>query len=352
MPSRSLIRHDRPMNTGLTVRPAERVVDALVGARLLDPSAREQSLAVIAGVLETSPPATGSGRRRNLPQLVEVVAYLGAALVLAAGALYVVEQWNELGYAAQVTLLAVVSTFLLVAGFVASRVPNGSPGLLDESNDARRRLAGSLLTFGALFAAILVTYVVSHVTTVEFPEVSWPDLAGALTGVVVGAIGYRVAPTAIGMVGTIGGAVMATMTLIDGVDHNEGDAAGLALFLLGAVWLVLAERRWFHESTIARSLGVGVALVGAQVPVMEGTHPWFGYAMTLAVGVVGIWLYLSTTAWPYLAAAVLAVTLVVPEAVSEWSDGSLGAVGGVLVAGVTLLLASFAGYRIRAEATD
>ena len=57
-------------------------------------------------------------------------------------------------------------------------------------------------------------------------------------------------------------------------------------------------------------------------------------------------------AWPYLAGAVVAVTLVVPEAVSDWTDGSLGAVGGVLVAGVTLLVASFAGYRIRAEATD
>ena len=46
------------------------------------------------------------------------------------------------------------------------------------------------------------------------------------------------------------------------------------------------------------------------------------------------------------------MTLLVPEVVADWTGGSLGAVGGVLVAGVTLLLASFAGYRLRAEATD
>ena len=188
--------------------------------------------------------------------------------------------------------------------------------------------------------------------TIEFPEVYWPAVAGAVVGVVVGAIGYRVAPTALGLVGTISGAITATMTLMDGVDQYEGDAAGVALFLLGAVWLGLAEMGWFRESTIARSLGVSVALVGAQVPVMVGDHSWLGYLLTVVVAIVGIAFYLGKVAWPYLAAAVIAVTLVVPEAVSDWTDGSLGAVGGVLVAGITLLLASFAGYRIRAEATD
>jgi hypothetical protein len=86
--------------------------------------------------------------------------------------------------------------------------------------------------------------------------------------------------------------------------------------------------------------------------VIDGSHPWLGYLLTLLVVVGGVALYLGKVAWPYLAAAVIGVTLVVPEAVSDWTDGSLGVVGGVLVAGVTLLLASFAGFRLRDEATD
>jgi len=63
-------------------------------------------------------------------------------------------------------------------------------------------------------------------------------------------------------------------------------------------------------------------------------------------------IYLPKLAWPYLAGAVLAVTLVVPEAVADWTGDSLGAIGAVLVTGITLLLASFAGYRLRAQAID
>jgi hypothetical protein len=330
---------------------ADRITDALIGAHLVDPSSRDASTAVIAGVLDGSA-QPAYAQRRALPQLVEVVAYLGGALVLAAGALFLFEQWGELEYGAQVALLAVVTVILLVVGAVAARVPSGGPGLRDEANQVRRRLAGSMLTFAGLSAAFLVGFVVDHAMTTDFPEVYWPAVFGPVVGVVVGLIGYRVAPTALGLVGTIAGAVTATMTLVDAVDRYEGDAAGVALFLLGAVWLGLTELHWFRESTIARSLGVTVALVGAQVPVMFGTHAWLGYLLTLVVVVAGVALYVGRLAWPYLAGAVIGVTLVVPEAVADWTEGSLGAVGGVLVAGVTLLVASFAGYRVRVEATD
>jgi hypothetical protein len=124
------------------------------------------------------------------------------------------------------------------------------------------------------------------------------------------------------------------------------------LFVTGVAWLVLAELGVFREVTVARALGAATTLLGAQVPAIDGTHAWLGYALTLLVAVAGIVIYLRSVAWPYLAVSVLAVTLLVPEAVVDWTAGSLGAVGGVLVAGITLLLASYAGYRIRAEATD
>lgn len=340
------------MDTALSQRSVERVVDALIVARLVDPSAREQSMAVVADVLATSLPVAEGDRRRNLPQLVEVVAYLGGALVLSAGALFVFQEWGELGFVPQVVLLVVVTAVLLVAGGMAAGVPDDGPGLRDRAHDARRRLAGALFTFAGVGAGLLVGLLVDRWTTTEFPEVYWPAVLGAVAGVVVGAIGYRVAPTAIGLMGTIVGAVTATMNLIDGLDSYAGDALGVALFLLGVVWLGLAELGVFHDSTVARSLGVAVALVGAQVPVIDGTHSGLGYALTVLVAIAGVWLYLTRLAWPYLAAAVVAVTLVVPETVTDWSDGSIGAVGGVLVAGVTLLLASYAGYRIRAGAID
>jgi hypothetical protein len=132
---------------------------------------------------------------------------------------------------------------------------------------------------------------------------------------------------------------------------SDGDVIGVSLLLVAVVWLALTETGVFHERTIARTFGVVLALLGAQVPALDGTHSWLGYLLTAAVALAGIVVYLRRAAWPYLAVAVLAVTLVVPEAVSDWTEGSLGAVGGVLVAGITLLGASLAGYRLRAETT-
>ena len=351
--------HDRPMNPAPGERPAqptaphtEHVVDALIGARLLDPSHREQSLAVVAGVLDGGPDR--EDHRRNLPRLVEVVAYLGGALVLAAGALFLSEQWAALGFAPRVALLAMTTAVLLVAGAVAAKVPAGEPELRDAANDIRRRLAGALLTFGALTAAFLVGLVLDHSGTYEYPGIYWPAVAGAVVGVLVAAVGYRLAPTALGLVGILGGVLTLVMNLIDRIEWagSEGDTAGLMLFATGVAWLVLTELGVFREVTVARALGAATTLLGAQVPAIDGTHAWLGYALTLFVAVAGIVIYLRSVAWPYLAVSLLAVTLLVPEAVVDWTAGSLGAVGGVLIAGITLLLASYAGFRIRAEGTD
>ena len=48
-----------------------------------------------------------------------------------------------------------------------------------------------------------------------------------------------------------------------------------------------------------------------------------------------------------LAAGVVATTLVVPEALYDWTGGSLPAAGSLLIAGLTLLAASAIGLRLR-----
>lgn len=345
------VRHDRSMNSPT----ADHVVDALIAARLVDPDARQDSIDVVSGALAGPDRSAGGAvapANRSLPQLVEVVAYLGGALVIAAGGLFIAEAWGDLGFAARVTMLGVVAAVLALAGGVAAHVPSGGPTLREDPNDSRRRLAGTLLTGAALAVACLVGIVVDEILDAVTGDIDWPAFAGAGIGVLVAAVGYRMAPTAVGLLGLMGGAVTAVMSVIGVVEGNEGDVTGVALFLISAAWLGLSEAGWFREITVARSLGVSVALVGAQVPVMEGSHTWFGYLLTVVVVVVGLAIYLGKVAWPYLAAAVIAVTLVVPEAVSDWTDGSFGAIGGVLVTGVTLLIASFAGYRLRAQAID
>lgn len=328
--------------------PADRVVDALVSAHLLDPADRADSRAVVSDVLDTAPVGGVAPARSGMPLVVEVVAYLGGALVLAAGALFLEQQWAELAFAARVSLLGVVSLVLGAAGAVTTRVPATAAA----ATDSRRRLGGALLAAAALAVAFLVGHVTDEVLQPGFDGVYWPAVVGATVGSLVAVAGYRRASTAVGLLAILAGAFTATVTLGSGADlpGSEGDWVGLGAFLVGVLWLAAAEAGWFEERTIARALGAATLLLGAQIPVMDGTHAWLGYTLTLVVALAGVAAYLRQVSWPYLAMAVLAVTLVVPEAVSDWTEGSLGAVGGVLVAGVTLLLASAAGYRVRAEA--
>ncbi|MEO5652585.1 MAG: hypothetical protein ABIN79_04615 [Marmoricola sp.] len=334
---------------------ASRAVDSLVESELLDASVRDRAVEVVTRALAGPSPIaadrSGTGTR-GLPKLVEVVAYLGGALVLAAGGLFLSEEWGRIGFGTRVTLLGVVAVVLGLSGVLGARGLGRDAA--DQRNDVRRRLSGSLLTGSALTVAFLVGYVLEETLQPTYREVYWPAVAGAAVGVLVAAVGYRLASTAVGVVGLMAGILTVVGTLADHGDWlgSSGDVYGVAFFVVGALWLAATEAGMFRELTIARALGVSVALVGAQIPAVDGTHAWLGYALTVAVAVVGIAIYLPRTAWPYLAGAVVAVTLVVPEALTDWTEGSLGATGGVLVAGITLLLASFAGYRLRAEATD
>lgn len=330
------------------------VVDALITERLVDPTDRERSLSVVGAALNTPPrPASGVvSRRAKMPRLVEVVSYLGGAFVLAAGGLFFAQEWHGLGFGTRVMMLAVVFVVLGLAGAVIVRVSSESTDVYEPANDSRRRLAGTLLTGAALTAACLAGLVVDHWVDSTLEGIYWPAVVGGAMGLLTAMIGYRLAPTALGMLGMLAGLLTAVLSFVSGYEEQWTNAVSHAMFFVGVVWLAVTEAGAFRAITLARSAGAATTLLGAQLPIMEGYHPWLGYLLTLIMAVVGIAAYLRTTAWPYLAVAVAAVTLVVPEAVSDWTKGSLGVIGAVLVTGVTLLIASFIGYRLWAGTAD
>jgi hypothetical protein len=144
------------------------------------------------------------------------------------------------------------------------------------------------------------------------------------------------------------GSVLAVSSLQDVLGDVEPLPLGLSVLVVGVVWLVLAERRVWRELLSARVIGCALALVGAQIPVESGMA-WVGYLATVAVAAAGFALYVAERSWPYLVAGVLGLTLVVPQALLDWTHGSLGTVGVLLAAGVTLLGASLLGLRLRKE---
>jgi hypothetical protein len=325
---------------------AGRVVEALRVEGLLAPGSEGSARAVVARALGEKPAAAPAP---GMPRLVEVVAYLGAALVLAAGFLFVLRSWDDLGDVGQVSFLVAVALVLGVAGAVTV------PGRGTDGSDLRRRLSGTLLTGSSLAAGTAAGVALEVFSDRRYDDIYWPAVLGGVVVVAGSALAYRFSSTAVGLVAMVAGALDVGTNLGSGLAPSGDDEAigvAVALFSIGVVWVLLTELGVFDQLTIARTLGVTVAVFGAQVMSFTGDRSWIGYLMSVVVVGVGVWLYLTRQDWPYLAGAVVAVTLVVPEAVSDWTDNSLGAVGGVLVAGVTLLAASFAAYRLRKETAD
>lgn len=344
----------------LTGVPA--VVDALVSAGLVEAGRRDEAQRVVSGILGVSggagvvpvprvasEPVTVRPSSRGL--LVEIAGYVGGALVLAAMGLFLAQQWRNISEAGQVATLAGITVALAVVTTVVARVGSGYAALRAGRDEVRRRLTAALATATALGAAITVG---RQVSILDEDFTSWPQLLGALTMLVLGALAYALVSSALGQVAMVGAIFMATVSGLDLVYDGDVSALAMGSILLGAglLWLVAAESGIFREQVVARALGSALTLFGAQTVLFDGEHNNVAYALMAAVAVAGFLMYMRTVAWPYLVVGVLGVTLVVPEAIIDWTEGALGPAGAVLVVGLTLLGASAAGFRARKDAQD
>jgi hypothetical protein len=344
---------------------AHRVVDALVIEGLVQAEARERAVTVVAGTLAVpgviprqqvghpvpsdlpgqamlpGRPAAGSGRRR----LGEALGYVGGSLVVSGVILLISTQWFQLSFGARLTLLAVFTLVLAVAGVGIVTNAGGRLAIREPGRQVWRRLASVLLTAGAATLAGIIGVLVDTMPRDATGRVALP--LAAL--VVAAAAAYLFVPSAAGQL-TIGfGAVWCAASLASDLAERNGPAAvGLAVLGLGAVWVVLAEARVWREVDLGRFLGCAGAFAGAQLLLFTDT-PALGYTFTFLVGLGGFALHWVRRAWAYLALGVLAFTTSVTEAVSDWFGGSLGVAGGLLVAGLALIGSAALALRLRQE---
>ena len=337
-------------------RRAEPIAAALEQRGLLDPQRHAEALDTLDRVLAepaapTGPTTAESAALRR--RLVELAAYVGGAFVVAAGVLFATREWADLSVTQRVGLLAGVAVVLAAAGVATVVVTGGRLVIREPVLDVRRRLGAALLT-GASFAAAaavlvaMIDWVERSSTEQENGELVGLAASGTLLVLVL--LGYVYVPSLAGQLA----AAFATMYLVPfglmSLDVYGPVLHGLVVLGTGCIWLVLAETARWHEVLPARVVGVAMLVAGAQIPIGSEDHPWVAYLGLGVVAVVGFSVYVVRRAWPYLVAGVAGVTLAVPEALLDWTEGSLGTAGVLLVAGVTLLGASLLGLRLRSDA--
>lgn len=317
------------------------VVASLVDHGLVDAAREHEAVEVVDGAL------AGQSLPSPLRQrFAELAGYVGGAFVVAAAAIFFAERFGTMTSGQQVALLAGLALLLAVAGLGLALLGGGFAVLRAGREPVRRRLAGVLFTGAAGAAGFAVGL---QIETSGPSHDASPGLGAALTILAVAAVGYLLAPTVVGQIMMAGSAFAAVPFALDLAGDINQVAYGLVVLALGLIWLLLAERGIWREVASGRVIGAVLAVMGAQMPLFGGEHAWVAYLATAAVAAAGFAMYVARPAWPYLAVGVVGVTLAVPEALLDWTDGTLGSAGVLLIAGITLLVACLAGLRLRKE---
>jgi hypothetical protein len=343
------LRHNQQTQAPAHVPRASAAVASLVDNDLLEPRHAVQAQRLVEAALGERHPGRPTVPTPLRGRLAEVAGYVGGSLVVAAAAVFVAERWAGLSIAGQVVTLAAIALVLL--GSAVTIVLTAGRPLRERTQDVgvRRRLA-SVLACGGAVAAEFAAWVLVDDIARQAPSMPWFAGGTALAAVALG--GYLLAPSALGQITVALGAGQAVGSGLDLLVPAGGEVSvALALVALGVVWLALTERDVWGERTYGLVIGCLFLLLGGQVPALTDHRP-LGYLLTAAVAVATVSLYVRTRAVPYLGTAVAALTLAVPEALFDLTDGSLGPVGVLFVSGVTLLVAGLLGLRLRREVGD
>jgi hypothetical protein len=281
---------------------------------------------------------SGSGRHDGpAGWLAEVAGYIGGGLMLGGVTLFLTASWKDLSQATRSGLLATFALAFVLGGVLVAgglrRVWRHGP----EPGTARRRIVGVLFALAALPAALAMGVSVDH----------YAVLSGALVGLAVAAVGMVLVPTAAGLVATAATSVVAVAQFGDQVLHTSPLGSGLLMIALGIAWTLVAGLHLIPARQLGLVVGTGLALIGGQLPAgTPGTAPW-AYALTFALAVGCFLVYRWQRSVVLLVAGVLGVTIAVPEAVIDWTDGALGGSMVLLLAGAVLVAASALGLGIR-----
>ncbi|HEX6076432.1 MAG TPA: hypothetical protein VFZ32_14355 [Micromonosporaceae bacterium] len=291
-----------------------------------------------AGPAAPTAPATPSAARR-IPW-AEISGYLGGALVLTGAILLVATSWEDLTALARTALVAVFAVLLLVAGTVAAGGVSGLATARQRAQNARLRVAGALLALGACATAFAVGVALPADTQSRGVAIA------SGVGLLVAVAGYTLLPTVFGLIGSVLLGLYTVTSAVDAAMVASSLNIGLAWFGFGLLITVMAIGGVLRQPQLGLGLGIAVAMVGAQLPLgHHGAAPW-AYLLTtaLALGCLALYRFVRTPV--LLVAGVVGVTLAVPEAIWDLTDGTVGAAAILLVAGTVLLAVSGLGFRL------
>jgi hypothetical protein len=275
--------------------------------------------------------------------LAEVGGYVGAAFVVAAAVALVGPDWANFAQSTRIAILAGPGVLLLLAALAtALAVPGGwsfRPAAAERDGHASaaiRRLIGALvLAGGGLLGGATEVIREDHGSNYWIP----------LVLLLVWGIGYLLCRGVPLHLGTAGALVWTLLTAVN-TDYENFPVVGMTLVIAGVGWLLLGLYGLIEERTLAIETAGVMAFIGGEFAATSDVEG-LGYALLGLLAVAGLTGYVRTHELSTLGVGAVALAVVVPEAVTDYTEGSLGAAGGLLVSGLSVVAVSVLAARLR-----
>ena len=267
--------------------------------------------------------STGSQRDSRNSLLAEITGYLGGAFVLISLAVFVGERFDSLDKVLRSGL------FALLSGILASLTL-----WLGNYSSLRSRMSSVL----GLGSSVSMTISLS-----TYFEIDRAPLAAFLIGTALTAAFFFKNRTELLHLGTAIYLFITSIMLAATIVNQDRDAltmpAAASIWLgLSAIWIYLAFNRKI-QVTLGYALASLLLFLAIQVFFIQDHH-LISY-LVAAVSVYALMrLYLIERIWPLLVAPLLIANFSIAELISATLGGSLGAVTGLFVAGVLLIVTS------------
>lgn len=267
--------------------------------------------------------------------VVEILAYAGGALVIAAVGVLGAMWWDDVGRAGQ--LLGVFgSAALLLAGAV----------LLGGATPSRLRLRRTLAALAACAAGI-GGVIVAQIATEGIAR-DQASLGGALGLLAVSVPAYLAWRGSALVAAWFAGGWLLTLHLLTETGAGWEGARPLVFFLAYGA-LVCAVAALLPERDLAVALGLASAALGAAVPAWNGSHPWLALVAGIAIAVVAFAVF-AVRGSPATAAVGAVTALVVPpSAVAAITDDAASVAAVLAVTGAALIVGAVLRSRRRRQ---
>ncbi|MEQ4209921.1 DUF2157 domain-containing protein [Actinopolymorpha sp. B9G3] len=297
------------------------------------------------GVAPAQPRDVAPERRERV---VEVLSYLGGALVIGALILIVGLAWSDLNRAGKLAICGGATVLLLVAAMAVGGLVRttmwptgrGEPGSADSGNRQRDTLAATLGALGSGGAAFTVGVAID---VDGFRALVLPGVAM----VIVAAASYVMWGRAPLVCAAFGGGLLIAIALIDMRPQSWSALVltGIVLMVYGALWIGLG--RILAERDVAGVLGGAIGLIGAELASIENDYAWVGLLLGL-VGIAAMFaMFWTSRRWWYAVFGAAGALVIPPTALGVMFDNALLVGVVLLLIGVALIVGAVATLRRR-----